>query len=60
LVAAGSEITSAVESMAASCDAVVLIVSLGVTGQEDAVLATKRLAVAGAPLAGCVVTGVTR
>jgi hypothetical protein len=58
LVAGSSEITPAVERLAPTCDAVVIVVSLGITGQNDALLATRRLAAIGAPLAGCVVTGV--
>ncbi len=59
LVAGSSEITPAVEQLRTTCDAVVIVVSLGITGQSDALKATRRLAAIGAPLAGCVVTGVT-
>lgn len=57
LLAGPAAITPAVQRLAAACDAVVMLVGLGVTGQAGALKATELLAASGAPLAGCVVLG---
>lgn len=57
LLAGPSAITPGVQRLAAACDAVVIVVGLGVTGQSTAVKGTELLAASGAPLAGCVVLG---
>ena len=53
----GSALRAQTECLAATCDATVLVLRLGITGQETALQATRKLAAAGAPLSGCVVVG---
>jgi Mrp family chromosome partitioning ATPase len=55
--AGGTAATSDV--LAQVCDAVYLLVELGLTGREDARRATRRLKQRGASLRGCVLTGLS-
>lgn len=60
LVAGSQSITPQIERLAADCDATVLVLGLGLTGQEDAAYRHQTFGGGWSGASGCVVTGVAK